>query len=307
MSSSKIMLCFLDKHFDKERGMDEREKHIEELKAAGVVKEQNYRGKKVYMNQHWMNNTFINPSVEIGEGTIIWPNVYLLGNTKLGENCEIGPDATLEDSQIGNNTRIKRVCEIARSRIGSKCIFNPFCYISDSIAGDDCVIWVNVSMYQAELKDSIIVHRDSRIVWTKIGSRCDIEASCQLKYVNIGPDCHICHSIIEGEKFDEQILLSGKRSIRIAHSCLIGPWAYLYGSVVVNPEARIGQADITNSFIGKRVNAYHCRISDSKILHDAVIEEGAWIHDNSKIGPYCEIARAEIVRSTLGARTKAKH
>lgn len=268
---------------------------------------------KVYALEHAgvkfidSRNVYIGENAQVGAGTIIWPNVYLLGDTKIGENCEIGPDVTLEDTAVGVNARIKRGCEITRSQIGSNCVCNPFCYTSDSCVGDNCTIWVNVSMFHAELKEYVVVHRDTRLVWSKIGPRSNLEASCQIKYASIGSDCRVCHSIIEGEKFSEEALARGKRSACIARSCAIGPWAYLYGSVTINPEARIAEADVTNSFIGKRVRAYRCRISDSKVLHNAIVEEGAWIHDNSKIGPHCEVSRAEIVRSALGARTEAKH
>ena len=258
-----------------------------------------------FINSH---NVYIGEDVEIGARTVVWPGAMLLGKTKIGEDCDIGPGVNLEDTVVGNETRIKQSCEIARSQIGNNCTFHPFCYISDSCIGDNCTMWVNISMLHAELKEYVVVHRDTRLVWTKIGSQSDIEASCQIKYTDIGADCRICHSIIEGEKFDDEILSgTGKRSILIGDSCAIGPWAYIYGKVTINPKAKIAWTDITNSFIGKRVWAYRCRISDSKIFHDCIIEEGAWIHDDSVIHPYCEVARGEITRSTLGKNTKSKH
>ena len=254
--------------------------YINELISAGIIpKASNYLGKKVYVD---LNKIFISPGVEIGEGSIIWPNVYLLGETKIGENCEIGPDLTLQDTTVGNNTKIKRGCEIARSQIGNNCAFNPFCYINNSSIGDNCTIWVNVSMLHAYIKEHVVVHRDARIVWTSIGDHSNIEAACQFKYASIGPNCAICHSIIEGEKHDEEILQSGKRSILIDYSCAIGPWAYIHGSCIINPEAKIEQADITSSFIGKRARVYRSRVSDSKIMCDAVVEEQVWIRNNSK-------------------------
>ena len=224
--------------------MDARDEYVQELRAAGIIpKESNYRGKKVYVD---LSKIFISPSVEIGEGSIIWPNVYLLGETKIGESCEIGPDVTLQDTTIGNNTKIKRGCEIARSQIGSDCAFNPFCYINSSSVADGCIIWVNVSMFHAEINKSVVVHRDSRIVWTIIGDHSTIEAACQLKYAAIGTNCTICHSIIEGEKFDEETLACGERSMVIGDFCSIGPWAHIHGFVVINPQTQVKQADITN-------------------------------------------------------------
>jgi len=250
----------------------------------------------------------IGPDVEIAAGTLIWPGVVLLGNTKVGENCEVGPDISLEDTAVGTNTRIKRGCEITRSQIGNNCIFHPFCYIADSDIRDHCTMWVNVSMLHADVKDHVTVHRDSRIVWSNIDEDCNIESYCPIKYANVGAKCKVGPTaFIEGEKFDEETLRRGERSIRIGHSSTIGFKTHIHGWTTINPEAELLDANILNSFIGKRVKAQGCRIDDSKVYHDCVIEEGAYIHDESTIKEGCEIARCEITRSTLGKNSKAKH
>lgn len=274
-----------------------REEHIEELRIAGVItKETAYCGNKVYMDQ---NRVFISPSVEIGEGTIIWPNTYLLGKTKIGENCEIGPDTTLKDTILGNHCIIKRGCELTSSSIGNSCAIHPFCYASESCIGDNCTIWVNVSMYHAILKENVTVHRDTRLVWCQIGQGSNLEASCQIKYADIGTKCQICHSVIEGEKFNDAELADGKRSIRIEHSCKIGPNVYIHGQVLVNPEAEITRSEIEDAFIGTSVIVHGARVQDSVVHIGSVIEQCAWIHDNAIIHGGCKIAREEIARSTL--------
>jgi bifunctional UDP-N-acetylglucosamine pyrophosphorylase/glucosamine-1-phosphate N-acetyltransferase len=57
--------------------------------------------------------TMINPStvyidadVEIGEDTILWPNTYLSGSTRVGQGCTVGPDTFLVDSRVGGCCRI---------------------------------------------------------------------------------------------------------------------------------------------------------------------------------------------------------
>jgi bifunctional UDP-N-acetylglucosamine pyrophosphorylase/glucosamine-1-phosphate N-acetyltransferase len=63
------------------------------------------------INRYWMENgvSFINPEatyveagVEIGRDTVIYPNVFLLGRTKIGEDCIIGPGTIIRDSEIGD-------------------------------------------------------------------------------------------------------------------------------------------------------------------------------------------------------------
>ncbi|MCS7285746.1 MAG: bifunctional UDP-N-acetylglucosamine diphosphorylase/glucosamine-1-phosphate N-acetyltransferase GlmU [Anaerolineae bacterium] len=63
------------------------------------------------INRYWMESgvTFINPEVtyveagvEIGRDTIIYPHTFLLGKTKIGEDCVIGPGTIIKDSRIGD-------------------------------------------------------------------------------------------------------------------------------------------------------------------------------------------------------------
>lgn len=50
--------------------------------------------------------TYIEPGVEIGQDTVIWPNTYLQGETKIGEGCTIGPNSILRDTQVGDRSQI---------------------------------------------------------------------------------------------------------------------------------------------------------------------------------------------------------
>ncbi len=50
--------------------------------------------------------TYIEPTVRIGRDTVIWPDCYLRGNTVIGEECEIGPNAVVVNTRIGNRCRV---------------------------------------------------------------------------------------------------------------------------------------------------------------------------------------------------------
>ncbi|MFA6075392.1 MAG: bifunctional UDP-N-acetylglucosamine diphosphorylase/glucosamine-1-phosphate N-acetyltransferase GlmU [Negativicutes bacterium] len=53
--------------------------------------------------------TYIDCDVSIGYDTIIYPNTYLEGATDIGDNCEIGPNARLINTEIGNDVKIHNV------------------------------------------------------------------------------------------------------------------------------------------------------------------------------------------------------
>jgi bifunctional UDP-N-acetylglucosamine pyrophosphorylase / glucosamine-1-phosphate N-acetyltransferase len=67
------------------------------------------------INRVWMESgvTMIDPSscyieagVEIGRDTVIWPNTYLRGMTRIGHHCEVGPNSMLQDTRVGNYCKI---------------------------------------------------------------------------------------------------------------------------------------------------------------------------------------------------------
>ncbi|MBO9371725.1 MAG: bifunctional UDP-N-acetylglucosamine diphosphorylase/glucosamine-1-phosphate N-acetyltransferase GlmU, partial [Chloroflexi bacterium] len=67
------------------------------------------------INRRWMEagvtmidpeTTYIEPTVTIGQDTVIWPNTILRGRTTVGANCQIGPNALIEDSVIGDRCRV---------------------------------------------------------------------------------------------------------------------------------------------------------------------------------------------------------
>ena len=53
------------------------------------------------------DTTYIAPGVEIGADTVIKPNTHLLGSTKVGEDCIIGPDCYIEDSIIESGSKLQ--------------------------------------------------------------------------------------------------------------------------------------------------------------------------------------------------------
>ncbi len=67
------------------------------------------------INRAWMtagvtlidpDRTYIEPTVRLGQDTVIWPDCYLRGETVIGEDCEIGPNTIVEDTHIGDRCRI---------------------------------------------------------------------------------------------------------------------------------------------------------------------------------------------------------
>ena len=82
------------------------------------------------------NTTYIDPRVKIGAGTTILPGTILRGETAIGENCTIGPNAMVNTCVIGDETTVN-ASQTNESTIGSHTTVGPFAYVRpNSTIGD---------------------------------------------------------------------------------------------------------------------------------------------------------------------------
>lgn len=74
--------------------------------------------------------TFVQETVKIGRGTVVWPGAVLTGDTSIGEDAVIGAHTVIEDAQIGNKAKIRQSV-IRNSHIGDRCQVGPYANLYD--------------------------------------------------------------------------------------------------------------------------------------------------------------------------------
>lgn len=112
-----------------------------------------------------IDNTYIDPRVTIGAGTVLLPGTILRGNTVIGENCEIGPNAMIQDSRIGGG------CVVNASQI-----------------------------YDSSLEEEVHVGPYAHIrPKCRIGSRCKVGAFVEIKNAVFGPGAKMSHLTYVGD------------------------------------------------------------------------------------------------------------
>jgi len=75
------------------------------------------------------SHTYISADAEVGQDTVIYPDVHLEGNTVIGENCEIRSGSRITNSRIGDHVTIKDHCVIVDSAIEANCSVGPFAHL----------------------------------------------------------------------------------------------------------------------------------------------------------------------------------
>lgn len=77
---------------------------------------------------HLPETCMIHKGVRIGRDTVIHPGTQLMGDTVVGEACEIGPYSKIEDGRVGNGVQFMNSVMI-QSQIGDNTRVGPFAYI----------------------------------------------------------------------------------------------------------------------------------------------------------------------------------
>ena len=80
--------------------------------------------------------TFIDPKtayiselVGIGRDTIVYPNVSIEGDTRIGDGCTIRAGTRISNSRIGHGVEIRDHCVITNAEIGNGCQIGPFAHL----------------------------------------------------------------------------------------------------------------------------------------------------------------------------------
>ncbi len=71
---------------------------------------------------------YVEETVTVGKGTLLLPGVILRGNTVIGENCQIGPNAMIRDCTIGQGV-VVNASQLNESVVEDEAKIGPFAYL----------------------------------------------------------------------------------------------------------------------------------------------------------------------------------
>lgn len=125
---------------------------------------------------------YIDEGVQIGIGTVIYPCVTLEGNVTIGEDCIIGQNSRIVDSQIGDGVEIQSSV-ILESAVGNKTSVGPFAYIRPgSKIGSECKVGDFVEVKNSTMDDGAKAAHLTYIGDADIGKKVNL--GCGVVFVN---------------------------------------------------------------------------------------------------------------------------
>jgi bifunctional UDP-N-acetylglucosamine pyrophosphorylase/glucosamine-1-phosphate N-acetyltransferase len=121
--------------------------------------------------------TWIDVHVTVGRDTVIHPGTQLLGTTRVGGRCEIGPETTLTDVAVGDEATVVRT-HGSSSVIGDGAVVGPFTYLRPgTILGADGKLGAFVETKNSTLGTGTKVPHLTYVGDADIGEHSNIGAS----------------------------------------------------------------------------------------------------------------------------------
>lgn len=177
------------------------------------------------------SSVFIDADVVVGRDTVIWPGTHILGQSRIGEDCTIGPNAYIESSQIGDGSAVAAGAVVRASVVGNNCSLGPHCHVRDS----------------STLADGVRVGTSTEVVRSRLASGVRALHFCYLgdaevgEGANIGAGCVTCN--YDGRRKNPTVIESGafigSDAILVA-PVRIGEGAYVAAGSVITKDVPPG-------------------------------------------------------------------
>lgn len=187
-------------------------------------------------------STLVYPDAVIGSGSVIYPNVYIEGETEIGKNCIIYPGVHVSNSIIKDNVIIKDATVIESSSVGRGSVLGPFAHLRPgSKIGSKAKIGNFVEVKRSVVGDGTKASHLSYLGDALIG-----------KGVNIGAGVITCN--YDGKE---------KHTTKINDNVFVGSDSQFVAPVEVGKDAYIG----AGSTITKNVPSMHLGVSRARQIN----------------------------------------
>lgn len=136
-------------------------------------------------------NTYIEPTVQVGSGAVIHPGTYLRGRTQIGQFCVIEMGCQIQDSLVESNVIVKSHSVLESCKIGETAQVGPFARIRpDSDVGKACKIGNFVELKKVKLGEGTKASHLTYLGDAELG-----------KNVNIGCGTITCNYAVDKKKY----------------------------------------------------------------------------------------------------------
>ena len=187
----------------------------------------------------------IEEDVQVAQGSIIYPGVYLKGRTYIGAYCAIEQNCFIFDSQIEHSVYIKSNSYIEKAHIKTKSVIGPFAHLRPGTTiGQECKVGNFVEMKNTTMGDQ-----------SKASHVCYLGDATIGKNVNIGCGTVTCNYATDKKKYKTTIL----------DDSFIGSGSMLVAPLEVGEKSIVGAGSVITKNVPKQTLA----VTRAKQVHKA--------------------------------------
>ncbi|MDE0517988.1 MAG: bifunctional UDP-N-acetylglucosamine diphosphorylase/glucosamine-1-phosphate N-acetyltransferase GlmU, partial [Bdellovibrionales bacterium] len=169
-------------------------------------------------------NIYIEESVQVGQGSVIYPGVYLKGRTSIAPFCAIETNSFIMDSVIHQFVLIRSGSYLESAEVGTQSVIGPYARLRPGTKiGEQCRVGNFVEMKKT--------HFGSRSKASHLSYLGDAEVG---EEVNIGCGTVTCNLNIDGKKY----------VTRIGDKVFVGSGTKIVAPVQVGDEAATGAGSV---------------------------------------------------------------
>jgi bifunctional UDP-N-acetylglucosamine pyrophosphorylase/glucosamine-1-phosphate N-acetyltransferase len=198
-------------------------------------------------------STYVEESVEIGAGSVLYPNVYVRGRARIGSFTVLEPNVFISDCEIGDSVQIRAGSYLENSKVQAKASVGPYARLRpETHIGEEAHVGNFVEMKKVNFgKKSKAGHL------TYLG---DAEVG---EEVNIGCGTITCNYAVDKKKY----------KTKIGHRVFVGSDTQFVAPIEIGDDAVIG----SGSTITKNVPAKALAVARGRqvILEDYAAKKAA--------------------------------
>ena len=118
-------------------------------------------------------SVYIDPTVTLGSGTVLLPNVILRGDTHIGADCEIGPNTMIRDCTLGDGC-VANSSQLNEAVFGNNVNIGPFAYVRPGTrVADGCKVGDFVEVKNAVIGEGTKLPHLIYVGDSDVGAHCN--------------------------------------------------------------------------------------------------------------------------------------
>jgi len=172
----------------------------------------------------------IDVSVKLGMDTVIRAGSQLLGNTSIGDGCEVGPYAVIKQSWLDDHVKIHAFSHLEQAHVGAHADIGPYARLRP----------------QAELDEGVKIGNFVEIKKSIIGQNSKVNHLSYIGDTTMGQDCNVGAGTITCN-YDG----ANKHKTVIGDRAFIGSDTKLIAPVTVGDGATIGAGSVITKMVQK--------------------------------------------------------